>query len=299
MVIVFVKVDSDTITMDTLHRIDMIFNQVNANAKTYAMEERSGDFLNYFFDYLPNGISRVQPNARLVTTNLYSNIDLEYSSNQNGVKYYFIVKPGGSPGALQLEFIGAGSINLDTTTNELTLNSNIGSITFDRPTVYQLNASNVIVPIVGWTGDWQTNGASNKFKFNIGSYDNTKPLIIQVDQGNAASSVLPPYKNLTWSTYYGGGDDDKFTDLVTDFAGDVYSSVETTSANFPVTTGVLTNPLGSALAGIVKFSKAGVRKYATYYGVTSTIQVPIINTVIDVDGLGNAFMAGEIVRTPG
>ena len=295
---VFERVDTSVTSTDTVARIDLAYTQVNANAKTYAMEEQS-DFLNYYFSHLTNGVSKVYSNKRLVTTDLYPSVDLEYSSNQNGLKYYYIVKPGGNPLSIQLEFTGASSFTLNGTTNALTIASTIGSITFDRPTVYQLSATNTIIPIAGWTADWVVNGATNKYKFNIGAYDNTKPLIIQVDQGNTVSSATAAYKNLSWSTYYGGNDDEKFTDIVSDGVGDIYTSFETTSTNFPVSPGTASNPLGNNITGFVKFNKAGVRIYASYYGVTSTIQVPIIHVKLDVDSYGNTFLAGDVVRTSG
>jgi hypothetical protein len=100
---VFARIDSDTATADTVHRIDMTFNQVNAGAKVYSMEPKD-DYVNYFLSHLSEGITRLHPNSHLITTDLYSNIDLEYSSNQNGIKYYFIIKPGGSPSAIKIEY---------------------------------------------------------------------------------------------------------------------------------------------------------------------------------------------------
>lgn len=82
-----------------------------------------------------------------------------------------------------MTYTGATSINLNGTTNVLTINSYFGNIKYDRPTVYQLSSTGTIIPITGWTADWVANGASNKYKFNIGAYDNTKALIIEVDQG--------------------------------------------------------------------------------------------------------------------
>ncbi|MCX6297419.1 MAG: hypothetical protein NTX97_15440, partial [Bacteroidetes bacterium] len=75
---------------------DVSFTQVGANAKTYTMEKQSS-YLNYFLAQCNPAITEIYGNARLVTTDLYANIDAIYYSNQNGFKYYFVVKPGGNP----------------------------------------------------------------------------------------------------------------------------------------------------------------------------------------------------------
>ena len=90
---VFSRIDTTTTTTDTLHRIDLTFNSVNESAKTYSTDQQETGFLNYYLKHTGDkGIKRVKGNYRLVTSNLYNNIDLMTTSNQNGVKYYFIVK---------------------------------------------------------------------------------------------------------------------------------------------------------------------------------------------------------------
>lgn len=267
--ILFSRLDIDTTggsADDSLHRIDVSFNQVNSNAKTYSMEKQPS-YLNYFLAHCNPPITEIYGNQRLVTTDLYSKIDVMYSSNQNGLKYYFIIKPGGNPANLQMEYTGATSFNLNGTTNELTINSTIGSITFDRPTVYQLSSSNVIIPITGWTADWQTNGASNKYKFNIGTYDNTKALIIEVDMGNAAvsSSIL----NINWSTYLGGGNQDQVNGLKSDVNNNLFAVGETWAVLFPQATGatVYQPSFGGSSDGFVaKFKPTGQLEWSTYIG---------------------------------
>ena len=295
---VFAKLDSSIASPDSAQRIDVTFHQANANAKVYPLEEQK-DYISYYLAHIADGVTELHGNQRLITKDIYPNVDLEYYSNQNGIKLYFVVKPGGVPANIKPEFTGGLSFNLDGTTNTLTIHGVIGDLSFDRPTVYQLNSSNVIVPITGWTADWQTNGAANKYKFNMGSYDSTKVLVIQIDQGNTSHASAAAYKNLTWSTYYGGTNgDDKFSDVVSDNNGDVYAAVETKSSNFPTTVGI-TNPNAYNLIGAVKFDKSGVRKYSFYYGVNNDSQVPIIHAKLDVNSTGNVFLTGAIIRSPG
>jgi hypothetical protein len=265
--LVFGHVDTVRTTLDTLQRIDVTFNQASASAKTYPMDQMQ-EFNQYYLAHCPSGVT-AYANQRLITTNLYTNIDLMYYSNQNGFKYYFIVKPGGSPTSIQLEYTGATSFALNGTTNALTISSAFGSITYDRPQVYQLNSSNVIVPITTWTADWQTNGATNKYKFNIGAYDNTKALIIQVDCGNAASCTpLNSYKNIRLSTYYGATYWDRFNGNTADNQCH-YNVGNCSGTGFPITTGTAT-VYGDETATLTKFDTYGFRKWCLYYGGTSS-----------------------------
>ncbi len=271
---VFARMDTSSVSpSDTLHRIDLDFTASNESAETYPMNEQENGYLNYFLAHTgSNGIANVKGNQRLITPELYHNIDLMCSSNQNGIKYYFIVKPGGDMRDIQMEFTGASSFNLNGTTNELTINSSIGSMTFDKPIVYQLTSGNVIVPVTAWTADWQSNGASNKYKFNDGAYNTAQTLIIEVDQGNTALSITTNSLNCTWSTYVGGMNFDTPTEMKTDHSSNLFVSGRTTSSDYPLVSGanVYQNfNAGSANGFMDKYSNQGERLWSTYVGGTA------------------------------
>ena len=126
---VFAKIDTaQTSHKDTLQRIDLAFTNALESSKTFPMEQQRYGYLNYFLSNTgTGGITGVFGNKRLITPNIYNNIDLMCSSNQNGIKYYFIVKPGGDMRDIKLEFTGATSFSLNGTTNALSINSKIGS----------------------------------------------------------------------------------------------------------------------------------------------------------------------------
>ncbi|MGZ4057987.1 MAG: DUF7948 domain-containing protein, partial [Bacteroidia bacterium] len=268
MSLVFAHIDTVHTTSDTIHRIDMTFTQVSSHAKTYALETQA-DFNNYYLAHCSQGVTEIHSNKRLITSDLYPNIDLEYSSNQNGFKYYFVIKPGGDPTSIKMVYTGASSFSLNGTTNELTVNSAVGSITYDRPTVYQVNSSNVVVPITGWTADWQTDGASNKYKFNIGAYDNTKALIIEVDRGNAAACTgANSYKNIRLSSYYGGTYWD-MQNAATVGSTNVYYAGYSADPSFPHTTTPSTIN-GDNTAVCSKFNNYGAKSWSVFYGGTQS-----------------------------
>jgi hypothetical protein len=268
---VFARIDTVVATADTLHRIDLDFTNSIESSETYAMDEQENGYLNYFLAHTDsNGVTGVKGNQRLVTPNLYNNIDLMCSSNQNGIKYYFIVKPGGDMRDIKMEFTGATSYSLDGTTNELSINSSIGSFSFDRPTVYQLTTGNATVAVSGWTPDWTVDGASNKYKFNDGAYTSSLTLVIEVDQGNGTTSIPSSIDNLTWSTYYGGSDgEDMGYSIKNDNTGNIYVGGYSSNPNFPATTGAYQTNFSAgdiANAVLMKFDISRVRQWSTYYG---------------------------------
>jgi hypothetical protein len=291
---VFARGDTTVSTLDTLQRIDLTFDKVNSSAKTYSLEEQS-DFFNYYLPQCPKGITEVHGNKRLITTNLYSNIDLMYSSNQKGIKYYFIVKPGASPADIAFIFTGASSFNLNGSTNALTINSNIGSITYERPTMYQLETNNHVDTITGWTPAWQTNGASNKYKFYVGSYNTSKTLIIEIDRGKNVSQPTSQ-QNLMHSTYYGGSLSDNFNDVTTSATGSVYIAGFSMSTNFPTVSGSLTPSNNNPDAIVKKYNNGMTPNWGLYYGGGHTTDTGSqgddeANSIV-ADNLGHVYFGG-------
>jgi hypothetical protein len=264
---VFSRIDTLVSINDTLHRIDLTFNSVNESAKTFSTEEQKTGFLNYYLKHTSNkGIKHVKGNYRLTTTNLYNNIDLMTTSNQNGIKYYFIVKPGGDMRDIKMEFTGATSFSLNGTTNALSINSSIGSLTFDKPIAYQLTAANATVAVTSFSPTWATNGASNKYKFNDGAYTSSLTLIIEVVQKpiSTAAASTPP----EWGTFYGGSVGSATShDIVTDANGNLYSTGFMSTASFPITTG-LAYQGGGGDAFMTRFNDNYSRIFTTLYGGT-------------------------------
>jgi len=263
---VFAHIDGNDSIADTLHRIDLNFDKVNTSVKTYPMEETT-DYNNYYLGHCPEGITKVHGNKRLVTTDLYPGIDLMYSSNQNGIKMYFVIKPGGKISDIQLRFCGASLCSIDSLTNALTINSPIGSLTFEQPHAYQIDSNNVIDSISNWTAQWQTNGADSAYKFNIGAYDSAKVLVILVDEGH--NQFVQSLTGSEWSTYFGNQSNVGMS-YVNDskiYLGYLYVTGSVYGNDFPIVNGFQPSSSGSWDAFISKFNTSGYElNYSTYLG---------------------------------
>ncbi|HOY30435.1 MAG TPA: SBBP repeat-containing protein, partial [Bacteroidales bacterium] len=155
---------------------------------------------------------------------------------------------------------------------------------------------NVIDSITGWTANWQTNGADSTYKFNIGTYDSTNALVIQVDEGNG-NTILQSDRNLLHSTYYGGAGRDYFTDVATDAAGKVYVTGYTYGPSFPTISGIISSTNNASDALVIALQPDLLPIWTTLYGGGLPTDVGSQGTdyarSIAVDNAGNIFIGGH------
>ncbi len=208
--------------------------------------------------------------SRVTYSNVYSGIDLTYYGNQGHLEYDFTVAPGASPSAIHLNVSG-GSASLDASGN-LVIHTSAGDLVEQAPTLYQ-DVAGARVPVAGH----YTLGANGDVGFSVGTYDTTKPLVIDpvlafssasklangsafssynvaVDaghnlyvvgtvgsgQGQSREIVLAkfdPNGKLIYSTTFGGTADNVGLGIAVDAAGDAYVTGYTSAADFPTTAG--------------------------------------------------------------
>jgi len=262
----FAKIDTIPSTSDTVQRIDMTLVNGNPYAEVYANTEKS-NWHNYFKPQCPKGITDVRGFSDLMIPNVYPNIDLHYSSNAEGLKYYFIVKPGGDPKLIALKYSGATSTGISG--NKLQIKGILGNINLETPQVYQVNFALNIIP-VSWTASWLPAG-TDEYRFNTGAYNTALPLVIEVSQGRDVPHPTAFPWNIKWSTYIQGSNGGEGTfGITSDAAGNVYATGETSSFDFPVALGAAFGFLnGPADEFVIKFNNNGSIAHATYFGGSS------------------------------
>ncbi len=215
--------------LDTLFRVDLEFTKSNPLTKPYAFEYKTDNVLNYFLTYISaNPITDNKGASRIMIPNLYPNIDLHYYSNLAGLKMYFVVKPGGNPNDILMNFNGATGSSLNGS-NQLTINTSLGDFKFEKPQVYNVNML-MQTPVATGTIGWVNNGGNN-YKLATGTYNNALPLVIQINQGNLATPSVT--LNVGHSTYMGGVGNEVITNSKLDNSDFNHISGHTTSANFP------------------------------------------------------------------
>jgi hypothetical protein len=285
-------VDTLVSTTDSLERIDMVFRGANPGVEIFNEDKGTDHDYNFFVgDVTATGLHGYN---KLIYPNLYTGIDLHYYSNAYGFKAYFVVKPGADPRDIELLLQGQQSNTV--TANNLIISGLLGDITLRQPNVYNI-IGGINVPVTG-TG-WALN--TNTVTFNVGSYVNTDPLVIEFSLTSGAvvfnNSSVGPGDNLKWCTYVGNTSVDRFQRMATDRENNKYMGGTSDGNNYPIFNGPFqsTNINGTAIV-ISKFTHLNQLLHSTYYGGTATSSTdPLRSTLegIAVDSLQHVFFTGQ------
>ncbi|MBX7203281.1 MAG: gliding motility-associated C-terminal domain-containing protein [Bacteroidia bacterium] len=231
------------------YRLDMQFNAAGVIAE--GMNAESGVSNYYLGNVKKQWISGARHFKTLRYPNLYPGIDLLVSikPDGSGLKYDLDVQPGADPSQISYQYLGASSCRINSS-GQLLVQTPVGRLVEDAPFTYQMinGKKKQVKSAFVQEGEY--------IHFQVADFHPTEKLVID-------PSVM------VWSTYYGGsGATDQSFHLITDFNGDLIMTGNTNSANFPVSTGASqTNSGGGSTDGfIVKFSAAGNRLWATYFG---------------------------------
>jgi hypothetical protein len=227
---------------------------------------------NYFLSNDPSRWRRDVANfTRVEYPDIYPGIDLAYYGNQQQLEYDFIVNPGADASTIHLDFGGARSVTVDST-GDLLVTTAAGTVQQNKPVVYE-DVNGNRQPIEGafaLTGPGQVG-------FQVGSYNHTLPLVID--------------PVLTYSTYLGGSGDDDGLAITLDSMGDIFVAGQTSSADFPVSSGAFqTGSGGGQDAFVTELDPSGTTiLYSTFLGGTGNDRA----SAITVDGQGFAYVTGR------
>jgi hypothetical protein len=273
---VFSKLNNDTLSNDTIHRIDMQFMKGNypAKAVVYPNKITSDYFNNYYFPHCQNGVIDVRGSSMLFAKGLYEGIDLYYSSNLRGEKHYLVLAPNANPKAIKIKFNGADSVS--TPLGKYSIYSSIGSIEYDSLVAYEIDALGNI--IIGTSQPMRLilDTVSNSYYFKTITYNTSNTLVIMAKQKvvNNERHIGQP----EWSTYFGGYGYNEGTGVTHDTEGNSYFVGFTSSSDFPTFIGQQLSGFGGNFdAYIAKFgsnynASQGIvvdgyrQKWTTYYG---------------------------------
>ncbi|HMQ47904.1 MAG TPA: SBBP repeat-containing protein [Saprospiraceae bacterium] len=252
------RIDTISSTPDTLHRVDVSFkNGKTPDMRAYGLEERDWHY-NYYLGHVPEGRARVAAHERVIQSDIYNYIDLQYYSNQSNTKYYFTIQPGGDPDDIVLEFAGHDSLSIDGN-GDLVVGTSLGSFKLPAPEAYQVNSVGQAVATT-WSPAFSLSGSEVSFSAT-GSFDTTKTLVIVV------KGEITVRADDDWITYFGGISTDEITGSDLDNEGSFYISGTSTSVEFPNITGIMTEgTLGFSSAFIGKFKNDAALQYFTLLG---------------------------------
>jgi parallel beta-helix repeat protein len=249
--------------LDTNTEVSLLGEEILPHRTNYFL----GNDESHWYTNVPNYQS-------ILYKNIYSGINLRYYYHEGSLKYDFIVSPGADPSLIRIRYDGARDIQINE--NKVLVSTNAGSLIEQAPVIYQ-----------------EIHGMKQQI---LGQFILSEPSTIGFDITAAYNHDLPLIIDpaVVYSTYLGGGGNDRGYGIAADTEGNAYVAGETTSNNFPTI-----NPYDDTANGdydifVSKFAADGITLlYSTYLGGTG-----YDNAVdIAVDDTGNAYVIGTTHST--
>ncbi|NLX97962.1 MAG: hypothetical protein GXY83_17505, partial [Rhodopirellula sp.] len=265
--------------------VHMLWLGGNESPTVIAMEPQAGTS-NYLIGPDPSGwITSVPQYGRIRYESVYDRIDLEYYGRAGELEYDWIVRPGGDPNDIIMQFAGAESMTIDNAGN-LRLTVADSELVERAPLVYQeIAGQRVDIP-----GSYVIH-PDGMIGFELAAYDTAETLVID--------------PVLIYSTFF--GPDATAQDVVVDDAGNAYITGTTVAIDFPTSAGVfqeesidapdLVDPLGRFYsrvdAFVLKVDPKGVPMFSTYLSGN----YDDIGNAIAVDAARYVYVAGNTTST--
>lgn len=243
---VWTRIDT-TEEEDTIERIDMTFVNAKVGAEIHRATGQGGEYLNYFLPHCSDGITNVRSSDRLIVPEVYDDVDVEYYFDQNGLKYYIIIKPGWSTQADPISLLYDGAVDVNILGGgELEIVGVLGTLTQEVAETYQIDESGDLEPLA-WDAEFDQLD-DFEIGFVLDTYDEGLPLVIEMKLGGPAGGP-DDYENIYWSTVYQFTAGEGIEDVGYDSKNNPVILANTTTLEFPTGTG-LYNP--GDLTGITK-----------------------------------------------
>jgi gliding motility-associated-like protein len=265
-----------------VHVIKVKFLGANP-AAVYSGQGPYADYSNYFIGNNPDRWKGgVKSYRKIYISNIYDRIDFELFESEGGLKYNFIVNPGGDPGQIKLRYSGADSLYLND--GNLVVRNSFGKITELRPLVYEGQpASKKLVESSYILED-------SVLSFSLNQKRNKRKLLLIDPQ-------------LVFSTFSGSYADNFGYTATFDSAGNGYAGGTVFAFGYPTTTGAFqvnfaggnaeSKPIGYVArdCGITKYSSDGKKLlFSTYLGGSNSNENP--HSMI-VDSRNNLLVMGS------
>jgi len=264
------------------HEYRMIFEGANVAEITGSKEQKT--YYNYFLGNNPDKWKTgIHPFLSIEYANLYKDIDMHVSSEENAIKYEFILKPGADAAQVQVRYEGADGIEVNKKGN-LVIKTSVGDVVELKPFAYQyVSDRRVEVP------------CTYKLKDNHVTYKFPR------DYDHAQTLVIDP--TVVFATFTGSTADNFGYTATYDAQGNFYAGGLVSlnlGGSYPITPGAYQATYGGGTAtsgiqyacdmGIMKLSPDGTNRiWATYLGGADNDQP---HSMV-VDSAGNLVIAGR------
>jgi hypothetical protein len=254
----------------------------NPSPRVSAQDELPGKS-NYFVGSNPAlWHTNIPRYARITFEDVYPGIGLVYYGKNRQLEQDWVVSPGADPSRIAFRVEGAERLSLDSS-GDLRVTLANGELRLHAPAIYQAAKTSVRVPVKGRF----LLASDRQVRFQVGAYDRSRPLIID--------------PVLVYSSYLGGASVDEASTMAIDASGDAFLAGDTTSLDFPVTTGVVQASckldafgLCERSAFVTEINSAGTAEvFSTYLGGSGS-QLAL---GLALDSAGDAFVTGQTTST--
>lgn len=254
---------------------------LNANPNPIIVTEKQMESYNNY--YIDNDPSKWATGCRIFNTitykDIYPNIDVRYYTNDNSLKYDFIVRKGGNVNDIILFFDGVEDLKIKK--GDLIIKTSVQEVKELAPYSYVIN-----------------NKGKEEVKCNFNLKGNIVKFKIKEPINNDATLVIDP--TLIFSTFTGSTADNWGYTATYDGSGNFYAGGIVLSTGFPVSNGAFQSSYQGGIntgegsgfdVGIMKFNSTGSNRiYATYLGGSSSNEQP--HSLV-VDKNNNLIVAGR------
>ncbi|MGD9345324.1 MAG: Ig-like domain-containing protein [Candidatus Aminicenantes bacterium] len=239
---------------------------VGCNTDTEVVPTKMCEYrVNYFKGKNPgNWVNNIPTSQGVLYKNLYDQMDLKVYGNGTRLEYDWIVRPGGNPDEIKMEFNSTKSCALNEE-GDLLVITETQKIVHKKPQAYQT------------IGEEKKEVAASLFEISKNRFG-----FVIDDNDPGCTLVIDPIV-LVYSTFLGGKAKEYGFAIAVDSAGYAYVIGETTSSSFPTTPG------GEEDSFLIKLDASGTSLlYSNYLGGESIDS----GEGIAVDGEGSVYIAG-------
>jgi hypothetical protein len=292
-------IDTVPSTPDTIKCIKMHPSGELAELVDPVWYEEKDIVQNFYFPWTGSaGVTNVRSYDRVLYENIYPDIDMHFFSAGVGQRLAFVVRPGGDPANLQLEFDGQDSLNTDVWG---TIRFWLGeqSVELREAQAYQVGSGNTIIPL-SWSATYDANNGTGVVAFDFQSYDPLLPLVFEIGPPALGGG---PYDEpgMCWSTYFGGNSYGLIQESAVDPDDNYYIAGNTASGFLTFPTAPGNNIfLGGSAAYVCQFSTVDVVTWKTFFGVGGGETIDASGLVFRddaYDGFPSIYLAGTTNST--
>lgn len=259
-------------------QIEMVLSGASIIKEHIVQEGESTENCSYFLSSGAAGISDIKRYSKITIKSVYPNIDwVIYDDSKQGIKYDFIVRPGGDPSMISLIYKNEFPLEIDDLGN-LNIKTRLGTLVEKAPFSY-FKESNKVVDCKF------TQSKINQHEFEIKFKTRLKGRVQE-------TLVLDP--QLVWSTFLGDTLFSTPRSTCTDANGNLFITGVSYGGLPLLNSGTYFSTWNDqADIFVSKFSNTGVLLWSTYYGGSGGDS----GFSIKSDASGNVFVAGESSST--